>query len=178
MSALFLDRDGVINTRIPDGYVTLPDQFVVIPGVLQALSMLAAHYSHIFIVTNQQGIGKGLMSHDDLRLIHEQFLRQVQDAGGRIDRIYYCPSLKSEHSFSRKPSIGMAIKARHDFPDIRLRDSVMVGDTASDMLFGRRAGMRTVLVGADPKLPATIPHLVDYAFDDLLSFASFVNISE
>lgn len=174
MSTLFLDRDGVINRRIVDGYVTQPEDFVLIDGVLEALTVFARRFDHIFVVTNQQGIGKGLMSEADLEAVHSGFLRQVADAGGRIDRIYHCPNLKSDHSFMRKPSIGMALRARKDYDDVVLRQSVMVGDTESDMLFGRRAGMRTVLVGDDTDLARRKPHIVDLCFPDLISFARYI----
>ena len=171
MGSLFLDRDGVINRRIIDGYVTRRDDFVIIDGVLEAISVFARTFDHIFMVTNQQGIGKGLMTEDDLADIHGWFLQQVEAAGGRIDRIYHCPTLKSEHSFMRKPSIGMALQARRDYPDVVLKQSVMVGDTASDMLFGRRAGMTTVIVGDEPEIGRKHPHLVDYCYPDLLAYA-------
>lgn len=171
MKALFLDRDGTLNERIIDGYVTRPDDFRVIDGVLEAMAVFAQKFDHIFIVTNQQGIGKGLMTEADLETIHDGFLHQVEAAGGRVDRIYFCPALKAEHSFMRKPSIGMALQARRDFPDIKLRESVMVGDTESDMLFGRRAGMKTVLVGPEPEIAHKIPHLVDRYYPNLLGYA-------
>ena len=171
MGSLFLDRDGVINRRIIDGYVTRREDFVLIDGVLEAISIFTRNFDHIFMVTNQQGIGKGLMTEADLADIHGWFLKQVESTGGRIDRIYHCPALKSAHSFMRKPSIGMALQARRDFPDVVLKQSVMVGDTASDMLFGRRAGMTTVLVGDEPEIGRKTPHLVDYCYPDLLSYA-------
>lgn len=171
MSVLFLDRDGVINRRIIDGYVTRREDFVLIDGVLEAISIFARKFDRIFMVTNQQGIGKGLMTENDLADIHDWFLKQVESVGGRIDRIYHCAALKAEHSFFRKPSIGMALQARRDFPDVVLKQSVMVGDTASDMLFGRRAGMTTVLVGDEPEIGRQFPHLVDYCYPDLLAYA-------
>lgn len=171
MSVLFLDRDGVINRRIIDGYVTRREDFVLIDGVLEAISIFARKFDRIFMVTNQQGIGKGLMTENDLADIHDWFLKQVESVGGRIDRIYHCAALKAEHSFIRKPSIGMALQARRDFPDVVLKQSVMVGDTASDMLFGRRAGMTTVLVGDEPEIGRQFPHLVDYCYPDLLAYA-------
>ena len=169
--SLFLDRDGVLNRRIVDSYVTRPEDFDILPGVLEAIALMSKVFKHIFIVTNQQGIGKGLMSEADLKAIHDAFVAQVEQAGGRIDRIYHCPALKEEHSFCRKPSIGMAIKARHDYPDIRLKDCVMVGDMAGDMLFGRRAGMTTVLVGSEVHVAREHPELVDFYYPTLLDYA-------
>lgn len=171
MGALFLDRDGVINRRIVDGYVTRPEDFIFIDGVLEAMAVFASRFDRIFIVTNQQGIGKGLMTEADLEAVHGYLLSQVEAAGGRIDRIYYCPALKSAHSYMRKPSIGMALNARRDYPDVVLRQSVMIGDMESDMLFGRRAGMQTVLVGDESGLARQKPYLVDLCFPDLISYA-------
>ena len=87
--SLFLDRDGVINERIIDGYVTCPSAFHFLPGVLSALKSLNRIFGHIFIVTNQQGIGKGLMTHDDLEKIHRQMAREIADHGGKVDAIFY-----------------------------------------------------------------------------------------
>jgi histidinol-phosphate phosphatase family protein len=171
MASLFLDRDGVINVRIPDGYVTRLEDFKLIDGVLEAMAIFARHFDHIFMVTNQQGIGKKLMSEADLDKIHQWFVEQVNSAGGKIDHIYYCPALKSANSFMRKPSIGMALQTRRDFPDIRLKESVMVGDTKSDMLFGHRAGMTTVLVGDEPEVATQNPHLVNYYYNTLIDYA-------
>ncbi len=171
MNTLFLDRDGVINVRIVDNYVTKPDDFILIDGVLDAMAIFARHFDHIFIVTNQQGVSKGLMTEDDLQLVHNYFLQQVAAAGGRVDKIYYCPELRSAHSFMRKPAIGMALQARREFPGVNLRQSVMVGDMESDMLFGRRARMTTVLVGDQPQVARQSPHLVDYCYPDLISYA-------
>ncbi|MBO7490438.1 MAG: HAD family hydrolase [Bacteroidales bacterium] len=171
MRALFLDRDGVINERIIDGYVTRPEDFHIIDGVLEAMAVFAQKFDRIFMVTNQQGIGKGLMTVADLEAIHNDFLRKVEAAGGRMDKIYFCPALKAEHSFMRKPSIGMALQARREFPDIKLKQSIMVGDTESDMLFGHRAGMQTVLVGPEPHLAHKYPHLIDYYYPNLLAYA-------
>lgn len=169
--ALFLDRDGVINVRKVGAYVCQPDEFVLIDGVLEALETFSRHFSRIFVVTNQQGIGKGLMSQDDLASVHQKFLTAVKHSGGRIDKIYFCPELESSHSFNRKPNIGMAIQARKDFPEINLHRSIMIGDTLSDMRFGKRAGMETILVGEEPELALKAPHLVDKCYQNLLEYS-------
>ena len=101
----------------------------------------------------------------------------MSECGGRIDKIYFCPDLASACSFNRKPNIGMALQAKKDFANIRFNRSLMVGDSLSDMKFGKHAGMTTVLVGNDYDVPRKYPHLVDYCYSTLHEFAkSIVNV--
>lgn len=144
--SLFLDRDGTINKRLVNNYVTEWDQFEFLEGAMEGIAACSMTFGTIVVVTNQQGIGKGLMSHDSLHDIHEQMMERIQINGGRIDEIYYCPHLASDDPYCRKPNPGMALEAAQDFPDILFNKSIMVGDTESDMEFGRRLGMRTVLI--------------------------------
>ena len=120
---LFLDRDGVINQRIPEDYVKHPDEFQFIPGVTEALAILASIFNPIIVVTNQQGIGRGLMNEDQLKQIHDKMLNGIMESGGRIDAIYYSPDLKNTNSFTRKPSVGLGLKARKQFPSINFKKS-------------------------------------------------------
>lgn len=167
MKALFLDRDGVLNVLRRNDYVKSPDELVLLPGTAEALDLLRLHYSPILVVTNQQGIGKGLMTEKDLSDVHSK----LQHTAKGIDAIYYCPELESAHSFRRKPNIGMALQARREWPGLRLKDSVMVGDSRTDMLFGKRAGMKTVLVGDNSNVWHDEPQLVDLRYPTLLDFA-------
>jgi D-glycero-D-manno-heptose 1,7-bisphosphate phosphatase len=169
--SLFLDRDGVINKRIPDDYVMTPEQFNFIPGVLEAFPIFGAHFGRIVVVSNQQGIGKGLMTEAMLQNIHKNMLEAISKAGGRIDKVYFCPHLRESGSFMRKPNIGMGLLARKDFPDIHFTRSVMTGDSISDMRFGKRLGMRTIFISNDLKQIRSYPGLIDQAFPDLCSFA-------
>ena len=172
-----MDRDGVINRRIEGGYVRTPEELEFLPGAIDAVASLSNYFSHVFVVTNQQGIGKGLMSEDDLSAVHHKLISSVAAAGGRIDRIYHCPSRKEAHDFRRKPNIGMALQARHDYPGINLKESVMIGDAVTDMLFGRRCGMQTILVGEWPEIARHNASLVDYCFSSLCHAAQAIAAS-
>ena len=138
---LFLDRDGVINKRIPGQYVRLWEEFEFLPGVLEALSLFQSIFGRIVIVTNQQGIGKDLMTEADLEAVHRQMLQEIHATGGRIDGVYHCPDLAYENSFCRKPNPGMAYQAKKDFPEIDFKRSLMAGNSLSDIQFGCRLGM-------------------------------------
>lgn len=143
---LFLDRDGVINERIMGGYITRPEEFRFLPGVLNALSMMNGRFHRIVVVTNQQGIGKGLMSERNLLEVHTYMCDEVFRAGGKIDKCYFAPNLAEVDDDLRKPRSGMAELAKREFPEIEFSRSVMVGDSDSDILFGRNLGMRTVRI--------------------------------
>ncbi|MFZ2898039.1 MAG: HAD family hydrolase [Saprospiraceae bacterium] len=171
---LFLDRDGVINRRIPGGYVCEWEEFDFLHGVLDALALLNSRFQRIFVVTNQAGIGKGLMTESDLAHIHAHMYESVRESGGRLDAIYHSSALPQSGDLFRKPEPGMALKAKTDFPEVEFARSIMVGDTASDMQFGRRLGMHTVWISGsgetqpeDGLFDATFPSLFDFALSIL-----------
>jgi D-glycero-D-manno-heptose 1,7-bisphosphate phosphatase len=171
---LFLDRDGVINERLPGDYVRRWADFRFIDGVLGALKFFAGYFGRIVIVTNQQGVGKGLMGVADLEAVHRQMLRAIAAAGGRIDGIYYCPDLAVKPGNCRKPAPAMALHAQRDFPEIDFPRAVMVGDTASDMAFGRGLNMRTVWIEGTAETPegiSDVVELADFRFESLAAFA-------
>ncbi|MEP7321080.1 MAG: HAD-IIIA family hydrolase [Saprospiraceae bacterium] len=172
--SLFLDRDGVINQRIPDDYVKSWDQFIFLPGVLKALQLLKPFFRHIFIVTNQQGVGKGLMSGTELLHIHKNLKKVVRKHGGWIEEIFYCTELSISQPSCRKPAIGMGLAAKKKYPDIDFSQSIIVGDSGSDIAFGKNLGMVTVFIAEhDDKLQA------DHTCKDLhqfyLTFVSKIN---
>lgn len=148
---LFLDRDGVINEHRPEDYVKNEFEFVWINGSKEAIRDLSKLFGRVLVVTNQQGIGKGLMSEYDLEKIHWKMQTELEEIGGRIDRVYYCPHLAQVKPKCRKPETGMAEQANADFPEIDYKKSFMIGDSSSDIEFGARLGMITIKVGTEDK---------------------------
>jgi histidinol-phosphate phosphatase family protein len=167
---LFLDRDGVINRRLVDDYVKHPGEFEFLDGVTDAIAQLTNVFGKIVVVTNQQGIGKGIYTHDDLAAVHQKMKSEIEQAGGRIDAVFYAPNLAAENSPLRKPGIGMALNAQHIFPQIDFSKSIMVGDTKSDMEFARNAGMKSVFCSPDDE-----PVSADVRVSSLAEFASYIS---
>lgn len=175
MPALFLDRDGVLNVRIPGDYIRNPQDFIPTEGLAEAMRRLSAAFDPIFVVTNQAGVGKGLMTLEDLDMVHKVLLDFAQNADGRIDRVYVCPHRSDAGCACRKPLSGMAWQALADFPDIVFDESWMVGDSASDMVFGRDLGMKTALIeGKIEDMPAIKSLNIPFRFRNLLEFARFI----
>lgn len=145
-TALFLDRDGVINQRLLGDYVRKVSEFVFLEGALEALVGLARKFDYLFVVTNQQGIAKGRMTEADLQRVHEHMITKIEAAGGRLDGVYYCPYHERDQPACRKPNTGMGHQAQADFPAVSFERSLMVGDSVSDLVFGQRLGMQTVLL--------------------------------
>jgi histidinol-phosphate phosphatase family protein len=172
--ALFLDRDGVINERLAGDYVKDILQFRFIDGALEALSFLSKIFQKIIIVSNQQGIGKGIMTERELETVHLFMVEKINHSGGRIDAIYYCPALESDNHPDRKPGIGMAMKAQQDFTEIEFSKSYMVGDSMSDIDFGKALAMKTVFVnGSESDIKKS---KADLFFSSLAEFAKYVEI--
>ena len=168
---LFLDRDGVINEKLKGDYVKNWDEFIFKTGSLDAIAGLANIFTRIFIVTNQRGVGLGLMTEKELNKIHDKMLSEIVIASGKIDKIYYCTAIDNSDE-NRKPNIGMGLKAKQEFPDIDFSKSIMVGDSISDMEFGRKLGVKTVYISdRDNFLPNYLHTLVDFNFGSLLEFA-------
>lgn len=172
--SLFLDRDGVINHRIVDDYVKTPAEFKFIGGVPSAIATLNKVFGRIFIVTNQQGIGKGLMTVNDLEIVHGFMIKEITKVRGSLDQIYFCPELAESNHADRKPQMGMALKAKQDFPEIDFAKSIMVGDSLSDMEFGKNAGMINVFVTAGKSVDRRIAEMAKICVDSLSDFVQLL----
>jgi histidinol-phosphate phosphatase family protein len=167
---IFLDRDGVINHEKHNDYIHTWAEFVFYEGVLEAFQVFAGKFKHIIIVTNQKGVGKGLTKLEDLYQIHANLEHAVQDTGGRIDAIYYCSDMDDDSPF-RKPNPGMGLQAVQQFPGIDLNKAIMVGNTISDMEFGRNLGVLTVFLPTTRQDVNLEDSRIDAVYDSLISFA-------
>lgn len=159
----------MINRRIVDDYVRNADQFEFLPGVLGAMSILADWAPRIVVITNQQGVGRGLMTRSAVDAIHDLMIDQVTASGGRIDDVLVCPHLAAERCPCRKPAPGLASGWLAGHPDVDPRLSIMVGDAASDIAMGaalaRCTGRcDTVRIGSvDPRADSSAPSLAAFA---------------
>lgn len=142
---ILLDRDGTINRLIVGDYVRRWSDFEFLPGVKTALAGFAKRAKHIFIVSNQRGVGKGLYTEVTLSDIHRRMCQEIEQAGGRIDGIYCCYALDDSDP-NRKPNTGMFVQIQHDYPDVKPATTLMIGDADSDEQFAHNCGIKFVRV--------------------------------
>jgi D-glycero-D-manno-heptose 1,7-bisphosphate phosphatase len=168
LTTVFLDRDGVINRKAPEGeYVTSWAEFAFLPGAPEGIALLTAAGLRTVVVTNQRGIARGRMTEADLADIHDRMRLELARTGGRIDAVYHCPH--AGECSCRKPAPGMLTAAARDL-GFSLAESALVGDRAHDIEAAAAVGALRVLVrGYDEPAPA-----VDYLADDLLDAARWL----
>lgn len=166
---LFLDRDGVINHEKHLDYIHTWDEFSFFEGVKEAFKIFNKKFGVIVIITNQRGVAKGITKIENLKLIHKNMLKEIEESGGRVDKIYVCTDMESEN---RKPNAGMGLQAVKDFSEIDLSKSLMVGNTLSDMKFGRNLGAAINIFLPTTRKEVPLNHEdIDLVFDDLISVA-------
>jgi D-glycero-D-manno-heptose 1,7-bisphosphate phosphatase len=143
---IFLDRDGVINRKQPEGqYVTQPAQLELLPGAAEAIARLNRSGRRVIVVTNQRGVSLGRMSRQELEEVHASLREKLAQAGAVLDAIYCCPHGRGECA-CRKPDIGLIEAAFRDFPGATPQNSLLLGDSLSDIECGQRAGMPTLFI--------------------------------
>jgi len=143
---VFLDRDGVINQKAPEGqYVSRWVDFQLLDGAESAISRLNHSAYKVIVVTNQRGVALGRYTEQDILKLHEQLAKHLIQFDAHIDAIYYCPHDKSECE-CRKPGPALFHQAFRDFPDASPANSVMIGDSISDIEAGSRLGMPTIFI--------------------------------
>ncbi len=168
---VFLDRDGVINHEKQKDYIHTWEEFHFYEGAKQAIAIFAHIFKYIIVVSNQRGIGKGVTKLTEVERIHKNMAAEIEDDGGRIDAVYFCPDV-DDTSPDRKPNPGMGLQALQDFSGINLAKAMIIGNTLSDMQFGRNLGIKTIF------LPTTRPEVdlndsrIDAVYESLLAFAN------
>lgn len=172
--AVFFDRDGVINYRIVGEYVKHFSEFKFIPDFCELFQFFKEKGYKLFVVTNQQGIGKGVMTHIDLKILHLMMLEKLYFTTGYLfDDIMYCSDLKTVPNSKRKPSPAMILELAEKW-NIDLTKSLMIGDSDSDILAGKRAGVKTVLLGTNPE----IQEIPDFSFPNAYKAISYFSKNE
>ena len=171
-ATVFVDRDGVINRKRPEGaYVSNLDEFEPLPGSIEALACLSRAGFKVVVVTNQQGVAKGVTSAAELELVHANLTAQVAAEGGAIDQIQVCPHLAGTCG-CRKPKVGLFEQARSADPEISFERAAVVGDSESDIEAAKSIGARALLVSTEPERSARADGVVVVA--DLASAAKLL----
>ena len=178
LEAVFLDRDGVLNPHIPGDYLYSADKLVVLPGVALAVRRLNDAGLPVILISNQQGVGKGLMTMDDLLAIQRRMGEALaHEAGAYLDRCYYSTELADAHSPRRKPGPGMLLEAAQDF-GLTLAHTVFAGDARTDIQAGRAAGVgKTILLlsgGTAAYTEGMFQPAPDLVFPDLPQMVQFL----
>jgi len=140
---VFLDRDGVINRKLESDYVKIWSEFRFLPGAIDAIKIINEKGYLVIVVTNQRGIARGLMTEQDLKLIHRRMLQELQRNEAHIDDIFFCPH-ERDSCDCRKPKPGMLIQANEKW-NIDFSDSYIIGDSKSDIEAGKRVGCNGIL---------------------------------
>jgi D-glycero-D-manno-heptose 1,7-bisphosphate phosphatase len=157
--AIFLDRDGVINRKMPEGdYVKDWSEFFFLPGVFEALEILKSKDVLTIIITNQSCIARGIISERQLQDLHDKMQREIQVHNGNIDAIYFCPHDISDGCDCRKPKPGLILKAIEEFWIKKIKfnfnESYLIGDAESDIIAGQAAGLKTIRLGSSLEFPS------------------------
>jgi D-glycero-D-manno-heptose 1,7-bisphosphate phosphatase len=151
LQTIFLDRDGVINRKLPEGeYVSSWDRFTLLPGVADAIARLNRAGLRVLVVTNQRGVALGKYTSATVEAIHANLQQALAKSGAHIDAFYVCPHDKNQCD-CRKPLPGMFHQAQADFPGIEPATSLILGDSLSDIHFGANLGLRTIFLAGDPE---------------------------
>jgi D-glycero-D-manno-heptose 1,7-bisphosphate phosphatase len=144
VTTIFLDRDGVINENRAD-YVKSWDEFRFLPGAREAIARLTRAGHRIVICSNQAGIARGLISQETVEEIHRRMIAGIEEMGGAIEKVYYCPHAKDADCSCRKPRPGQLLRARDEL-GIDLSDAIFIGDSITDIRAGQAVGVYSILV--------------------------------
>ena len=148
---VFLYRDGVINRKLPEGeYVSSWHRFQILPGAEDAIAKLNRAGRSVIVITNQRGIALGHYTEADVNVVHQELQRHLDQSGAHIDAFYFCPHDKNECN-CRKPKTGLFEQALRDFPGASGENSIVIGDSLSDIEAARNFGAPSIFIEGDPK---------------------------
>ena len=170
---VILDRDGVLNYEAPEGsYVREPSEFHWLPGALEGLALLRRAGVRLSVATNQAGVGRGVMSLEQLAAVHERMQREAAAHGAALDAVLYCPHTPEEQCSCRKPAPGL-IEAAVARSGVAASDTIVVGDDRRDLEAAQRAGVVAALVrtGKGRRTEALLGNAAVPAYDDLRELA-------
>jgi len=170
---VILDRDGVLNYEAPEGsYVREPSEFHWLPGALEGLALLRRAGVRLSVATNQAGVGRGVMSLEQLAAVHERMQREAAAQGAALDAVLYCPHAPEEQCSCRKPAPGL-IEAAVARSGVAASDTIVVGDDRRDLEAAQRAGVVAALVrtGKGRRTEALLGNAAVPAYDDLRELA-------
>lgn len=171
-SAVFVDRDDTLIVDV--GYCKDPDRIQVLPGVVEGLQKLSRAGLAIIVVTNQSGVGRGFFTEDDLSAVHTRLRTKLEASGVSLRAIYYCPHLPENNCSCRKPRPGLLLQAAADM-DLNLKTSFMIGDRELDLLAGRAAGTRTILVSSkEVQEREDVGQIADFVVKNLVEAANVI----
>ena len=168
MRLVILDRDGVINED-SDDYIKSPEEYVPIPGSLEAIARLKKAGFTVVVATNQSGIGRGYFDLDTLEAMHNKLKMLLAEIEGSVDGIFYCPHTPEDNCDCRKPAPGLYHQISQQF-NIELAGIPVIGDSLRDLEAARAVGATPILVrtGKGKRTMATGKGLVDVPiYDDL-----------
>ncbi len=160
---IILDRDGVINQDSPD-FIKSPEEWIPIPGSLEAIARLNAAGFTVLVATNQSGIGRGLFSQASFEQIQDKFKMQLKAVGGEIEKCYICPHLPTDNCTCRKPKPGLLLQIAQDYGiDFRKTPTYSIGDSLRDLEAAQAAACIPVLVGTGngSKTRANLPNTLE-----------------
>ena len=148
---VFLDRDGVINRKLPEGeYVSNWDRIEILPGAEEAIAKLNRSGRSVIVITNQRGIALGHYTEADVKAMHDALQKHLAKTGAHIDAFYFCPHDRNECD-CRKPKTGLFEQALRDFPGASNKNSIVIGDSVSDIEAARNFGVPSIFIEGDPQ---------------------------
>lgn len=159
MKAVFLDRDGVINRKIENGYVLEWKDFEFLPDIEGAIKLLNEKMIPVIVVTNQACVGRGLISLDKLNDINGRMMRELMQKGAKIDDVFVCPHKPEDNCDCRKPKTGLFKQAAKKYK-IDFKGSWFIGDSDSDVQAGTAMGLKTYLLGKNENIKAVVSNIL------------------